>query len=106
MDTKASEIEASADIRLAITWLLRLPFNYKHQVLEALDRAILELRSDVVSDVLWPMEDDRDFLRRVVAQGPYRVSVVDLGLSDYADLVLLRGSDEKTPSDPLTPTDD
>ena len=40
MDTKAS-----ADIHLAMDWL-RLPYNYKYQALEALDRAILELRRD------------------------------------------------------------
>ena len=44
MDTKAS-----ADIHLAIDWL-RLPFNYKYQALEALDRAILELRNQMVFD--------------------------------------------------------
>ena len=36
---------ASADIHLAMDWL-RLPYNYKYQALEALDRAILELRRD------------------------------------------------------------
>ena len=39
MDTKAS-----ADIHLAMDWL-RFHVDYKHRALEALDRAILELRS-------------------------------------------------------------
>ena len=59
-------------------------------------------RDKIEADTVDEHLDDRDFLRRVVARGPYRVPVVDLGLSDYADLVLLRGSDEKTPSDPHT----
>ena len=38
MDTKAS-----VDIQRAMDWL-KFPYNYKYQALEALDRAILELR--------------------------------------------------------------
>ena len=87
------QVEASCRIYQAEEWL-RLweteGCNYRYQALESLDLAIEALRRS---------DDDRDFLKRVVAQGPYRVPVVDLGL-DYAALVSLRRPDEKAPLDP------
>lgn len=67
--------DPAEEIHLAMDWL-RLPFNYKYQALEALDRALVELRqpmNDEKTTVNWQVIPGLDYpVAKDPAEGTYR----------------------------------